>query len=199
MYRKTRENILSDNALSEEVKQKELEYVDYVDDHIARVKETWDEIKNSDKMMSSIIKVLAKNIYDVLWIHDSVYIAHMTQRISRHDESKYLYEEWDAYRKNFYPINDEEKEANKEAFEKAWKHHYTRNLHHWEFWVGKGEMSLEDVIEMCCDWIAMSKKFNSNAYEWYRSQTDIVLTVKAKYSVELILRGYYKIIQNIEV
>ena len=87
----------------------------------------------------------------------------------------YEIEEFDAYRKNYYPVNEEEKELNKEDFEKAWKHHYENNPHHPEYWIKDGvptDMEIEYIVEMACDWIAMSIKLNNRAIDWYTDNKD---------------------------
>ena len=48
------------------------------------------------------------------------------------------------------------------------------------------------VIEMCCDWIAMSMIYTeTNALEWYKKQEDIKLGYKQKALVENLLEVYY--------
>ena len=54
------------------------------------------------------------------------------EQILKHDNSKYESEEFNAYRKNYFPVNTEEKELDKKDFEAVWGHHWTSNRHHWE-------------------------------------------------------------------
>ena len=54
-------------------------------------------------------------------------------RVKAHDVSKYGDDEFEAYRNYFYPKEGEKKD--RKAFDIAWKHHYTHNSHHWEFYL----------------------------------------------------------------
>ena len=124
-------------------------------------------------------------------------IASLDNQIKAHDLSKFSVEEWEPYRKNFYPVNEEEKENNIADYQKAWKHHYMVNLHHWDYWHNTDsvdKMSIEFVLEMCCDWIAMSMRFGGTAYKWYiDNKKDIVLGDKQTDWVTNILKIYYNI------
>jgi len=102
----------------------------------------------------------------------------LRNRIAYHDVSKYGPEEFQAYRKNFYPKKEEEGPSD---FGKAWKHHYTVNDHHWEHWVENGkpkEMDRIAIAEMLLDWEAMSLKFKNNPAEWYRTHKNTILLGK---------------------
>lgn len=178
--------IVSDPNISEIQKKKEKEYKKYVDEHINNVRRIWNEMKDNKYILNYFKEQSDSNLDWVLSTVDSLIYAH--------DTSKYGIEEWESYRKNFYPVDDEEKGSNKALFEKAWEHHYMNNLHHWDYWYLTGmkdKMPLEFVIEMCCDWAAMSMKFGGNAYSWYKSQKDIVLGEKQKSWVESILKLFY--------
>lgn len=51
------------------------------------------------------------------------------------------------------------------AVEAAWKHHYTHNSHHPEYYEnGIAGMSLLDVIEMLCDWKGASERNGPRAF-----------------------------------
>lgn len=178
--------ILSNPNLTKEQKAKEKEYKAYVDEHVSNVKTAWELMKSSDKVMDYINTIDDSSTMKV--VVDSL--------ISAHDMSKYGIDEWEPYRRNFYPVDEDEKEENKVEFEKAWEHHYMNNLHHWKYWTGTNrvdKMPLEFVIEMCCDWIAMSMKFGGTAYSWYTKQTDIILGKKQKEWTETILKKFYNI------
>lgn len=56
-------------------------------------------------------------------------------------------------------------------FEKGWKHHYKNNKHHWNYWIGK-DMKHKYIVQMICDWKAMSKKFGGTAQEFYLNNYD---------------------------
>ena len=96
-------------------------------------------------------------------------------RVIKHDDSKYLKEEFDGYRQYFYPCSGEEK--NEKLFNDAWKHHYKNNDHHPEYWVDEvtgdiKDMPVECIAEMLLDWEAMSMKFGGNTYDYYMKEKD---------------------------
>ena len=50
------------------------------------------------------------------------------------------------------------------------------------------------VVEMCCDWIAMSMKFGGDAYHWYlENKKEKDLGVKQDEWTRTILKMYYNI------
>jgi hypothetical protein len=177
-------NVFNSLTASPEQREREIEYKKYVDNHIQNVQTAWDNMNRNTDCLDFIYSVCG-NVIDTI-----------DQLILVHDKSKFSDEEWEPYRKNFYPINDDEKKANKEDFDAAWKHHYMNNLHHWNYWSTMNRvdmMPIEFVIEMCCDWIAMSAVFGGDAYHWYKDQKDIVLGEKQRYLVETILKKFYHI------
>lgn len=180
-------DIMADPAISTKQRECERAYKEYVDEHINNVKEAWQNMQINKKCMEIIGKYIGSVVSDT-------FIQTMDNNISAHDMSKYSMEEWEPYRKNFNPVDDQEKENNLAEFEKAWDHHKKVNMHHWNWWAEnhkEDKMPLHNVIEMCCDWIAMSKKFGGDAYNWYKKQTDIVLGNQQKSIVEDLLKAYY--------
>ena len=113
----------------------------------------------------------------------------LRNRIFKHDISKYSAEEFDAYRNTFFPKENEEKDSDR--FQKAWKHHYTVNDHHWEHWVNNGKVSEMDkvaIAEMILDWEAMSVRFKNSPIDWYQSRKDsIILGKRTRELVETVL------------
>lgn len=170
-------------------REKEKEYIAYINEHLRNVKTAWENMKNNDKCMV----IIKTNMY-----YDSeAYIMNVVETlVNVHDRSKLSSAEFDAYRKYFYPINDEEKKEVEKSgeFDKAWVHHYTENLHHWDHWKNDPDsMSFICVLEMTLDWIAMSIKFNNNAIEWYeQNKKDIVLGEKQEQWVMELLNAYYE-------
>ena len=142
------------------------EYMAYINAHVENVKRAYNEIKSKCMMIE--------------WIAFAITFIDTTSRINEHDLSKYSDEEFEPYRMKFYPCNEEESAMAESAFEDAWKHHYTVNDHHWEYWLDENknprDMSDESIIEMCSDWQGMSYKFGGNAKEWFSKQTDIILS-----------------------
>lgn len=51
-------------------------------------------------------------------------------------------------------------------FNKAWKHHYSHNKHHYEYW-DEGYIPSKYIIQMICDWNAMSRKFGDTTISYY--------------------------------
>lgn len=183
---------IQDPNTSKEQLQKEKEYKDYVDTHIINVKTAWSIMKSNTRFLKYI------EIEDNCTSRGlNIFIDLMDSMINNHDSSKYSYEEWEGYRKNYYPVDDQEKIDNAPNAEKAWVHHYTTNMHHWDWWAKNNcqeRMPLVNIVEMCCDWIAMSMKFGSNAYDWFNQQTDIVLGNKQRRWVIDILKIYYNMV-----
>lgn len=182
--------IMADPTISKEQKQCETDCKKYTDEHIATVKKVWEDIKLRYDCMDRIYSELLDKDQQ----QKECFISGVDQQILHHDMSKYSVDEWEFYRRNFNPVNDEEKENNRADFEKAWEHHYTNNLHHWNWWAlhnKQDKMSLNFVIEMCCDWIAMSIKFGGDALTWYKSQKNIILGNHQKKFVEEFLSIYY--------
>lgn len=138
-----------------ELELKEKEYLDYINEHISNVKMVY---INYGEELCKLLNVSKFSL---------------GENIDRHDASKFSDEEFDAYRNWFHTCSDEEKD--KEAFDKAWHHHYTNNPHHPQYW-DRGDY-IEDmprifIAEMLCDWHAMSIKFNDNTYKYYLKERD---------------------------
>lgn len=136
-------------------------YKRYVDEHI----------ENVNKAFSEFGPALCKALY--------IDLGRLKEMIEIHDQSKYSEEEFEGYRKYFYPTHLEDSESlNKYAFDLAWDHHVKNNPHHPEFWVRQdedtGELIPEDmpntfIAEMLLDWQAMGYKFGDNAYQYWNS------------------------------
>lgn len=86
------------------------------------------------------------------------------RRAAVHDNSKFDPEEFDVYEKAFpdlqkYAYGTPEQQAVYEQIRPALNHHFQANYHHPEHYEnGINGMSLLDVIEMVCDWMAASKR-----------------------------------------
>ena len=179
------DNIINDPNIPEAQKIQEKKYKEYIDNHKKNVIETWEEIKNNKIIYNYILKESQNENIDKI----------MDINISAHDISKYEEEEWEPYRKHFYPVSKEEKKSSRNEFFKAWAHHKKHNTHHHEHWeeINQNEkMPFTDVIEMCCDWISMSKVLGGTALSWYNSQKNIFLGKKQKEWTLFILNEYYK-------
>lgn len=157
--------------------QKEEQYRGYVQNHINNIQQAWARLQ--DKFP------------DELFVKDHELNQAISNAIIHHDESKYSDEEFNAYRKFFYPVTSTEK--NKEEFAKAFKHHIQVNEHHWEHWVDsegnpidRKEKRIQTLVEMMCDWIAMGMTFGNNAEEYL---------VSNKKKIKLIDEDYYFVIR----
>ena len=126
----------------------------------------------------------------------------LRERIINHDASKYSDAEFEAFRAYFYPINDEEKEEAREEFEIATEHHYKVNEHHPEHWKdeeGKPvDMPLLAILELICDWDAMSYNAGgSSSLDFWKntkeSRWSKVMTQNTIDKIERLLKlMYYK-------
>lgn len=102
----------------------------------------------------------------------------LKQRVVFHDITKFKAEEFDAYRKNFFPISKKEKEDNLENFEKAWQHHYDNNSHHWQHRRNNTEFNKNDpeqvvnVLENVCDWLAVGYTYKNRPYQYYEKHKE---------------------------
>lgn len=123
-------------------------------------------------------------------------IIKLKRRIKEHDLSKYSTEEFEPYRQKFFPCEGET--PNEELFKKAWEHHYQVNDHHPEYWIKDGkvqEMSTYALIEMLCDWVAMSIKFNNCPSKWFEDSIKKKKLVLHE-STELIVRMNINMLDN---
>ena len=164
-------------------------YEEYIEEHMVYV---WKAYQYISKLLGSILK--EKNIHKEL-----------ISNVLNHDNSKYSLEEFEPYRKNFYPIHDLEKENNKDAFDVAWKHHYMNNKHHWNIWALGAEtdeectpMPILYIYEMVIDWVAMGYKFNNTAYDYYNNnRNEIKLHPESRKELETILNKIKECEDNI--
>ena len=159
-------NLLEDIQKNLNKEECEKNYTDYVQNHIKNVQKAWNnEVSN---------------------INDEFIQSHkdeLTEQIKHHDESKWDTDEFDAYRANYNPIDDQEKIDNEANFQAAWYHHFQNNPHHWQHWIDdKGDLiPLEDIdtvkksyIEMICDWQAMGYVFGDTAKQYYDQNKDTI-------------------------
>ena len=164
------------------------DYSEYVDAHIQNVMKAWTE--------------------EVSKIDDEFIQTHLDEileKVKNHDLSKWSNEEFDAYRANYNPINDEEKINNEANFQAAWWHHFQNNGHHWQHWTGEdGELlPIEDIdkvklayVEMICDWQAMGYVFGDTAKQYYDSNKD---TIKIYPELQEWLEDLLNKLENLEV
>jgi hypothetical protein len=140
-------------------------YSAYIDEHINNVKLIWRHIGNNQSL----------RLDDAHW-------CMIDKLIDVHDASKYEYDEFRGYRVNFYPTEKEKtnKEYNKSIFDFSWNHHQKTNRHHWQYWIlieGVDNfktlpMPFMYIVEMLCDWSAMSLKFKDSPSAFYNKNKD---------------------------
>ena len=170
------------------IKKQETAYTEYIDNHRQNVEKAWNKIKSNNECMDLITKYLNTDREAAISLIDDL--------VKNHDLSKYKEFEFDAYRKEFYPISPEEKETNKSTFDAAWKHHYHNNLHHWNWWYETGkmnEMKFPYVVEMICDWEAMGYKFGNTSKQFYEEKRkEIQLGDMQRRFAEELMNTIYK-------
>lgn len=154
-------------------------YEEYIKNHLNNIKKAYNEIKENPVIFQYGGNELLETLYE---------------RVINHDKSKYSIEEFEPYRKNFFPINQKEKEENKQNFEKACEHHYKNNSHHWQYRQNKtsfnknNQEEILDVLENVLDWLAMGYNFNDRPYQYYEKNKDkIILNEDEKKFLEYII------------
>ena len=104
----------------------------------------------------------------------------LKQRVVFHDITKLMNDEFDAYRKHFFPINKKEKENNLENFNRAWQHHYDVNSHHWQHrrhktdFDKKDPVQVVDVLENVCDWLAVGYTYKNRPFQYYEKHKNVI-------------------------
>ena len=159
------EGLYSDRS---ELNDKKVEYRRYIDEHISNVRKAFETRfipLLSDPEVGEDLK-------------EAINKASLI--IPYHDQSKYMPIEFDGYRAHFYPTSSEKndktfEERSKKLYDAAWDHHHKHNPHHPLNWCEDGikrDMPYEYIIEMICDWIAMSYKFGDSTIKWYETEAD---------------------------
>lgn len=109
------------------------------------------------------------------------------EMINEHDNSKFSEEEFEPYAQKWFGDGIKTLE-----YEEAWKHHWTHNEHHPEFWLGE-DMPLIYILEMICDWGSFSvekgdyQELIDFYYDKARDDKDKMLSDNTKEIVEEIL------------
>ena len=120
------------------------------------------------------------------------------EMIQEHDDSKFSEEEFEAYANKFYGDKKDSIE-----FEEAWKHHWTNNEHHPEFWLGE-DMPYIYILEMLCDWGSFSiksgnmKELSDFYYSKARDDEEKNLSENTKAIIEEILEKINSILAEDE-
>lgn len=191
------------NDESEAKNKKEEEYIDYIKEHVNNVCTAFNNYFLT-KSSQFAFEVLVNFTFFEL---ESAIKELSKGRIYEHDNSKYSDEEFEPYRAKYFPtekestgLSDESKSLIEKEAGLAWIHHYRNNPHHPKYWVDEEsnipkDMDLISIIEMICDWEAMSMKFNGSTLEWYNNKAKdekACMTDKTKNTVEEIMSIIYK-------
>lgn len=144
-------------------------------------------INEHRRLVSKSFQLVKEDLKNILTPKE---LDQVVSLIIDHDNSKWSRNEFGAYRRSFFPVDEKEKEDTKQEFDYAWNHHYKHNPHHWQYWIHfksyeKLVLNCKDnhkkvkaslvvlkmptiyLVEMLCDWLAMSLKFKNNPLEWY--------------------------------
>jgi hypothetical protein len=135
-----------------EIAAKEEQYREYVRDHQRNVTAAWLRLRGRAVTCPTLI-------------------ATVDRLVAIHDDSKFSPEEFDPYRRFFYPAYPDEKSH--EEFRWAFAVHWSRNPHHPEFWVDRRSEFADRqpyLVEMVCDWMAMGMHFGNLARDWYHQR-----------------------------
>ena len=180
------QRVLNEN---DDIKKKEKEYLDYINTHKANVEKAWDIIKEFDN------PYIQNNLYD------------LDRNIKDHDNSKYDDEEFEYYRKKYFPINDDEANEVMDKIQDIFWLHYSKNPHHWEYWLDENkeldytkhnEENIDNAImtayiEMFCDWASFGLKQDNprEVRSWYINEKPKMTLFPAEQEVlEDILEEY---------
>ena len=155
------------------------EYKNYIEEHKARVKQYAEWLK--------------ENLSELF---DNIDLELFNDMITEHDDSKYEEPEFEAYAQKFYGDKKDSLE-----FEEAWKHHWTHNEHHPEFWLGE-DMPYIYILEMLCDWGSFSiasgdmKELSNYYYDQARDDEEKNLSDNTKNIIEEILEKINSVIKE---
>lgn len=171
------------------IEEKTNDYIDYIATHKANTEKAWDVIKTIDNpYIQNNLEVLDNNI-------------------KNHDQSKYDDEEFEWYRKKYYPVDDDEANEVMDKIQDIFWLHYSKNPHHWEYWLDENKEldytkhNDEEIdnnvmiayIEMLCDWASFGLKKDDprEVRSWYISEKPKMTLFPAEQEVlEDILEEY---------
>lgn len=167
------------------------EYTMYINNHIRNV-------QNVYYMAEDAFKVVFPEVYQ-----KKSEVIKLLQNLNIHDRSKFDPLEFYYYAARFFPVEgtDPKSKKVKDNFNIAWLHHVHYNPHHPAYWTlvenGKIEyFNMPDIyiIEMLCDWMAMSKYYNSTTLEYWKSESAQKLPMRdyTKSKVNEFMEWMYK-------
>ena len=149
-------------------------------------------LQHKKNIMKACYEML--NCPDLEWIcKDDEIITNLWYRALDHDDSKYEWEEFDAYRKNYFPVDIQEQEENTEDFKKALEHHIANNDHHWQHRTTWKDEDFDINTELAClenimDWLAKGYQYNIRPSVYYEAhKQEISLPKKQREFIEKCL------------
>ena len=149
------------------IMQSKEKYTEYITNHIKNVQDAYKEASDA-----------FKEIFPKVYEKDHL-ITELNMNLIQHDNSKFSDDEFWGYVMRFFPMKniDPKSKQVKKDFDLAWLHHIHNNQHHPQHWsfVDDGEIKVVDmpdiyIIEMLCDWMAMSKYHGSTTLEYWNSE-----------------------------
>lgn len=174
---------------------KEQENIDYIDEHVANVQKAFQSMFLDRK------DEIVRKYSDSDALEDAIEMV--STKIEQHDYSKYSDEEFEGYRRRFFPTQEEKSdeeqvEIAKEMFAKAWEHHYLNNDHHPNYWLDENgkptDMELHAIVHMLADWGGMGIKFGGDPKQYYYEDAEeekSMMTEQTKRIVEELLSILY--------
>lgn len=154
------------------------EYLDYLDEHIGGVIQSWEDV-----LRPAIESSGDEELLDMLSLDE------IGLQVYNHDNSKYQEDEFTAYCNHWYPQDGSDVDHKAASSHKsedmdyayAWNHHQHNNKHHSQYWlcveddgtVYALDMPVPYICEMLCDWHSFSRlPDNQTAYEWWQDNRD---------------------------
>ena len=102
-------------------------------------------------------KLILKAFYEMMEcpelekiIYDPDILSPLWYRALEHDDSKYEKDEFEPYRKKYYPVDEQEKKSNYTAYRKALYHHLSTNDHHWQYRQNYPDIELDLETKLAC-------------------------------------------------
>ena len=167
------------DMVTEDLNNYQEEYRNYIEEHKANVKQYANWLK--------------ENLPELF---DNIDLELFNEMINDHDDSKFEEPEFEAYAQKFYGNKEDSFE-----FEEAWKHHWTHNEHHPEFWLGE-DMPYIYILEMICDWGSFSiasgdmKELSNYYFTEAKADEEKDLSENTKIIIEEILEKIDSIIKE---
>lgn len=118
------------------------------------------------KLVQKNMKIFSNKYPDLSGQIDKISKYH---DISKYGENEFIPYVWLTWIKK--PGNDDfqyNKEKIDKLIKKAWQSHIKNNPHHPEHHKDENDMDFFHIVEMVCDWEAMSEEIGGTTLEWYK-------------------------------